>query len=88
MSIGGQGHFWPWAMSLIFQNSKVFFSETNGPFETKFHMKAHGRKEKKFYYKRFGHMTKMAAMSIYGKNFQTTRTILISFGMQKYIDKT
>ena len=51
-------------------------------------MKAHGRKEMKIYSNKVGHMTKMAAMTIYGKTFQTTRNILISFGMQIDIDKT
>ena len=65
-------------MSLKFQNSNLFFSEMTGPFETKFHMKARGRKEMKKYSNKFGHITKMATMTIYGKNFQTTRNILIS----------
>ena len=68
-SIEGQGHSLTLGLrSLRFQNSNLFFSETSGLFETKFHMKAHGRKEMKIYSNKFGHMTKMAAMTIYGKN--------------------
>ena len=33
-------------------------------------MKAYVRMEMKFYTDEFGHMTKMAAMSIHGKNFK------------------
>ena len=54
--------------SLRFQNSNLFFSETSRLFETKFHMKAHGRKKMKIYSNKFGHMSKMVTMTIYGKN--------------------
>ena len=56
--------------SLIFQNSSLFFSETSGLFETKFHLKAHRRKEMKIYSNTFGHMTKMTAMPMYAKTLQ------------------
>ena len=49
---------------LRFQNSNLFFSETYGLSETKFHMKAHWTKEMNIYYHKFDHMTKMAAMNI------------------------
>ena len=55
--------------------------------ETKFHMKAHGRKEIKIYSNKFGHMTKMAAITIYGKNPSkilfsgTNRLIAMKLGM-------
>ena len=46
----------------------MFFSETVGQFGTKVHMKAEGRMGIKIYANELGHMTKMAAMPIYGKN--------------------
>ena len=46
----------------------VFFSEAVGSFETKFHMKAYGRMGFKINKTELGHMTKMAAMPIYGKS--------------------
>ena len=84
--------------SLRFQNSNLFFSETSGLFETKFHMKAHGRKKMKIYKlsHKFGHMTKMATMTIYGKKNPSkiffSRKIWTFFfqiiaAKQMYIDK-
>ena len=54
--------------SIRFQNSNSFFWKIAGPFETKFYIKAHGRKEMKIYSNKFGHMTKMGTMAIYDKN--------------------
>ena len=45
----------------------IVFSETNGPIELKFPVKTPHNKVAKIYTKYFGHMTKMAAMPIYGK---------------------
>ena len=39
-------------------------------FETKFHLKAYWKSEKKIYIHEFRHVTKMAAMSIYSKNLK------------------
>ena len=44
-----------------------FFSETTGPFVTKFHRKSFINKEIKINKYEFGHMTNMAAMPVYGK---------------------
>ena len=48
--------------------SSLVFSQTTGPIELKFHVKTPYDKLAKIYTKHFGHMTKMAAMPIYGKN--------------------
>ena len=50
--------------------SKDFSSETTGPISIKFHMQPLDRGEKKVCIFRPGHMTKMAAMPIYGKNLK------------------
>ena len=47
--------------------SSLVFSQTIGPIELKFHVKTPYDKLAKIYTKHFGHMTKMAAMPIYGK---------------------
>ena len=47
--------------------SSLVFSQTTGPIELKFHVKTPYDKLAKIYTKHFGHMTKMAAMPIYGK---------------------
>ena len=46
----------------------MVFSQTIGPIELKIHVKTPYDKLAKIYAKYFGHMTKMAAMLIYGKN--------------------
>ena len=52
-----------------FSNLNVFFSQkTDELFETKYHVKDFGSTETKIYTNRLGHMTKMAATPIYGKN--------------------
>ena len=47
----------------------IVFSQTIGPIELKFYVKTPNDKSAKIYTKYFGHMTKMAATPIYGKNF-------------------
>ena len=49
--------------------SKDFSSETTGPISIKFHMQPLDRGGKNVYIFRLGHMTKMAAMPIYGKRW-------------------
>ena len=56
--------------SLRFQSLNLFFSKTLGQFGTKVHMKAWGGIGMKIYTNELGHMTNMAAMPIYGKNFK------------------
>ena len=51
---------------LIFSN--IFFSETAWPTNAKFHMKPPWEVGKKIYVNGKIHMTKMAAMPLYGKN--------------------
>ena len=69
----------------IYEN--IFFSETVGPIELKFHMKTPYNKLYKIYTNCFGHMTKMANMPIYGKNpfkisFSRTRRLMtLGLGM-------
>ena len=46
----------------------IVFSETIRPIELEFHMKTPYNKLAKIYANCFGHMTKKAAMPIYGKN--------------------
>ena len=46
----------------------LVFSQTIGTIELKFHVKTPYDKWAKIYTKHFGHMTKMAATPIYGKN--------------------
>ena len=53
---------------MYIQNFKPDFSETTVPFLTKFCMKAIRYKEMKILWHDAGHITKMAAMPIYGKN--------------------
>ena len=57
--------------------SNIFPSETTGPIEAKFHMEPPWDGGMKIYSNGPGHMTKMAAMPIYGKNLKKifSRTI-------------
>ena len=50
--------------------SNIFSSETTGPIEAKFHMEPPWDGGKKVFSNGPGHMTKMAAMPIYGKNLK------------------
>ena len=69
----------------IYQN--IVFSQTIGPIELKFHVKTPYDKSAKIYTKYFGHMTKMAATPIYGKNLlkiffsRTRRPMTLGLGM-------
>ena len=69
----------------IYEN--IVFSQTIDPIELKFHMKIPYDKIVKIYTKYFGHMTKMAAMPIYGKNLlkiffsRTRRPVTLRLGM-------
>ena len=65
---------------------KKVFSQTIGPIELKFHVKTPYDKLAKIYIKCFGHMTKMAAMPIYGKNplkifSRSRRPVTLGLGM-------
>ena len=50
------------------QCSSIFFSETAWPIKAKFYVEPHWVGGTKFCTRHLGHMTKMAAMPIYGKN--------------------
>ena len=50
--------------------SNIFSSETTGPIETKFHVEPPWDRGTKVCSNGLGHMTKMAAMPIYGKNLK------------------
>ena len=68
-------------------NSNIFFSETAGPIKTKFHMEPPGDGGTKVCSGGLGHMTKMAAMPINGKNtlkiFSGTKgRMTLGLGMQ------
>ena len=52
--------------------SNIFSSETTGPIEAKFHMKPPWDGGTKVCSNGLGHMTKVAAMPIYGKNLKTS----------------
>ena len=52
--------------------SNIFFSETIGPIEAKFHMEPPWDGGTKVCSNGPGHMTKMAAMPICGKNLKTS----------------
>ena len=65
----------------------IVSSQTIGPIELEFHMKTPYDKSAKINTKYFGHMTKMAAMPIYGKNLlkiffsRTRRPVTLGLGM-------
>ena len=50
--------------------SEIFSSETTGPIEAKIHLEPPWEGGMKVYSNGPGHMTKMAAMPIYGKNLK------------------
>ena len=52
------------------QCSKIFFSETAGPIKAKFYVEPPSVGGTIFCSRHLGHMTKMAATSLYGKNPQ------------------
>ena len=53
----------------------IFSSETTGPIEAKFHMESPWDGGTKVCSKGPGHMTKMAAMPIYGKNLKNSSAL-------------
>ena len=55
--------------------SNIFSSETTGPIEAKFHMEPPWEGGMKFCSNLLGHMTKMAAMPIYGKNLKKSSSL-------------
>ena len=62
---------WPFSLGPSYWSPNILkysFSQTIGPIELKFHVKTSYDKLAKIYAKYFGHMTKMAATPIYGKN--------------------
>ena len=67
---------WPWPfygkvnMGRLYINIifKIIFSETPGPIKVKFHRKHLYEGGTNMYIDNTGHMTKMAAVHIYGKN--------------------
>ena len=65
----------------------IVFSKTIGPIELKFHVKTLYDKLAKLYAKYFGHMPKMTAMPIYGKNplkiFLSRTRRLMALGLGK-----
>ena len=54
----------------LFTFSNVFSSETAWPIKAKFYVEPHWKGGTKVYINGPGHMTKMAAMPIYGKNLK------------------
>ena len=68
---GGGGRLSTPAMGLYTCTCPLFsniFSETAGPIKAKFHVEPPREGGKKVYLNGPGHMTRMAAMPIYGKN--------------------
>ena len=67
--------------------SNLVFSQTIGPIGFKLHVKTPYDKIAKIYSKHIGHMTKMAATPIYGKNLlkiffsRTRRPMTLGLGM-------
>ena len=66
--------------------SNVFYSETAWPIKAKFYVKPPREGGTKVYINGPGHMTKMAAMSKYGKNFenlhQNRKSMILKLGMK------
>ena len=71
----------------------IFSSETTGPIEAKFHMEPPWDGGTKVCSNSPDHMTKMAAMPIYGKNLKkknfsgTKRPMTLKLGMQHWVLK-
>ena len=61
---------WPWSKVTQISKLKLVILRTIVRFETKVHMKAWGKIWMKIYIKELCHMTKMAAMPIYGENLK------------------
>ena len=62
-------------VSLRFSISNFVSLETAGPIEAKFYMEPPWDGRTKFYSNNLGHMTKMAAMPIYGKNHKQSSSL-------------
>ena len=67
--------------------SNIFSSETTGPSEAEFHVKPPWDGETKVCSNGPGHMTKMAVMPIYGKNFKISSQESLKLGMQHQVLK-
>ena len=86
-SIEGQGHSLTLGKVIQISKFKLVFSETSGSLETQFLMKTYERKEMQNYSYKCDHMTKMVAMTIYGKNLSkifppgTSKPITLKLGM-------
>ena len=70
--------------------SNSFSSETTGPIEAKFHVEPPWDGGTKVCLNGLDHMTKMAAMPIYGKNFKkifsgTKKQMTLKLGMQNWV---
>ena len=78
---------WPWPKVVYIQKFKPDFLRIYCVDLNQFFMKAFKYKEMKIWWHGAGHMTKMAAMPIYGKNplkiffFGTSRPISTKLGM-------
>ena len=82
---------WPFSLGRSYWSLKhsfltKVFSQTIGPIVLKFHVKTPYDKLAKIYAKYSGHMTKMTAMPIYGKNHlqifsRTRRPVKLGLGM-------
>ena len=59
--------FWPWSKITQISKLKLVFLRNSGGFGTKAHMKAYWRMGINIYTNELGHMTKIAAMLIYGE---------------------
>ena len=71
--------------------SNIFSSETTGPIEAKFHVAPPWDGGMKVYSNGSGHLTKMAAMPIYGKNLKKSCSpepkgrMILKLGMQHWV---
>ena len=78
-------------MCVLSTFSNIFSSETTGPIEAKFYVEPHWDGERKFCSNGTGHMTKMAAMPIYGKKplkiffSGTKRPMTLKLGMLHWV---
>ena len=62
-------------MCVVLSTFSKISSETTGPIEAKFHMKPPWDERTKVCSNGSGHMTKMAAMPIYGKNLKQSSSV-------------
>ena len=77
MSARSQGHsFDPCPRSLRFRQFHIFFSGTTGQIEAEFHMEPPYIGATKIFSNISGHMTKMTALPIYGKNLYKSSSLL------------